>query len=75
MFNVEIVSLEPYSGRGIFTSPSEFLTSCHKTWTATDFSRNVLTFDFYGQLKHDIMSLNYASRCFVEGRLPFSITF
>ena len=31
-----------------------------------DFSRNFFTFNFYGQLKHDIRSLRYVSRCFVE---------
>ena len=33
--------------------------------TAIDFYRNCLTFNFYGQLKHDIRSLRYVSRCFV----------
>ena len=36
--------------------------------TAIDFSQNLLTINFYGQLKHDIRSLRYVSRCFVEGR-------
>ena len=30
---------------------------CHKMRTAIDFSQNVLTLNFYGQLKHDIRSL------------------
>ena len=34
--------------------------------TEIDFSRNCLTFNFHGQLKHDIRSLRYVSRCFVE---------
>ena len=29
----------------------------------------------FGQLKHDKRSLRYVSRCFVEGRQPFSLTF
>ena len=29
---------------------------CHKIRTAIDFSQNVLNFNFYGQLKHDISS-------------------
>ena len=41
---------------------------CHKIRTAIDFSQNFLTFNFYGQLKHDIRSLRYVSRCFVERR-------
>ena len=40
----------------------------HKIGTAVDFSQNVLTFNIYGQLKHDIRSLRYVFRCFVEGR-------
>ena len=30
---------------------------CHKIRTTIDFSQNFLTFNFYGQLKHDIRSL------------------
>ena len=41
---------------------------CHKIRTAIDFSQTFLTFSFYGQLKHDIRSLRYVFRCFVEGR-------
>ena len=34
--------------------------------TTIDFSQTFLTFNFYGQLKHNIRSLRYVSRCFVE---------
>ena len=61
--------------RGIFTSSSESLNFCHKYLTAIDFSRNFLNFNFYGQLKHNIRSLRYVSRYFVEGRQSLSITF
>ena len=53
-------------GGGVYLpSPPNF---CHKIRTAIDFSRNFLTFNFYRQLKHDIGSLSYVSRCFVQGR-------
>ena len=39
---------------------------CHKLQTEINFSQNVLTFYFYGQLKHDVRSLRYVSRCFVS---------
>ena len=44
------------------------LIFCHKIQTAIDFSQNLSTFNFYGQLKDDMRSLRYVSRCFVEGR-------
>ena len=43
-------------------------TFCHKIQTAIDFSRHFSTFNFYGQLKHDISSLRYVSSCFDEVR-------
>ena len=52
-------------GGVIFTSPPNF---CHKIRTAIGFSQNFLTFNFYRQLKHDITSLRYVSRYFVEKR-------
>ena len=52
-------------GGSIFTFPPNF---CHKIRTAIDFSQAFLTFDFYGQLKHDIRSLRNVSRCSVEER-------
>ena len=48
-------------------SPSPPIFS-HKIRTAIDFSQNFLTFNFYGQLKHDTRSLKYVSRCFVKRR-------
>ena len=57
MFNVKSVSLLP--------PPLNF---CHKTPSAIDFSQKFLIFNFYGQLKHDIKSLRYVSKCFIEGR-------
>ena len=36
--------------------------------TTIDFSQTFLTFNFYGQLKHDIRSLRYVFRCIVERR-------
>ena len=50
-------------GGGYIYLPLNF---CHKIKTATDFSQNFLTFNFYGKLKRDIRSLRYVSRCFVE---------
>ena len=44
------------------------LIFCHKIQTAIDFSQNLSTFNFYGQLKDDMRNLRYVSRCFVEGR-------
>ena len=71
MFNVESVSLYPYSGEGdsryIYLPPPNF---CYKIRNTIDFCQNFLTLNFCGQLRHDIRSLKYVSRCFVEGRQP-----
>ena len=53
-------------GGGIYLPPPP--NFCLKIRTVIDFSRNFLAFNFYGQLKHDIRSLRYVSRCFVKGR-------
>ena len=52
-------------GGGVYLPPPP--NFCHKIRTA-DFYRNFLTFNFYGQLKHDMRSLRYVSGCFVERR-------
>ena len=64
------VALTLFRGKGgrqevYLPSPPNF---CHKIPTVINFSQNFLTFNLYGQLKHDIRSLRYVSRCFVEGR-------
>ena len=61
------------AGQEVYIPPP--LNFCHKIRSAIDFSQNFLTFNLYGQLKHDIKSLRYVFRCFVEGRYPFSLTF
>ena len=64
MLNVEsVLTLFRGAGWGVYLPPpSNF---CHKIRTAIDFSRNFLPFNFYG---HNMRSLRYVSRCFVEGR-------
>ena len=71
---LKVCHFNPILGGGgvvYLPSPPNF---CHKIQTAIDFSQNFLSFNFYGELKHDVRSLGYVSRCFVEGRYPFSIT-
>ena len=55
-------------GRGWVYLPPLRTNFSHKIRTAINFYRNFLTFNFYGQLKHDIRSLSYVSRCLIEGR-------
>ena len=50
-------------GGGYLPLPPKFY---HKIGTA--FPQNFFTFNIYGQLKHDIRSLRYVFRCFLEGR-------
>ena len=45
---------------GIFTSPFQIFVIKSEPQSQT-----ILTFNFYGQLKLDIRSLRYVSRCFV----------
>ena len=42
---------------GVYLPPP--LNFCHKIQTAIDFSQNFLTFNFYGQLKHDISNKQF----------------
>ena len=62
---LKVCRFNPILGE-IYLHPSP--NFCHEIRTAIDFSQKFVTFNFYGQLKRDIRSLRYVSRCFVERR-------
>ena len=64
---LKVCHFDPITGGGwvYLPPPPNF---CYKTRITIDFSRNFLAFNFCGQAKHNMRSLMYASRCFVEGR-------